>query len=559
MDSGEKQIDLKIASIGRECLIDGCANVMNHPLLDTKHIATAYPALDISSALQTNDELRLNFYRDIFARCDMISHITVESVDTLEWMLVTPTVKAVKLIECNETRVTLSYVHNGQVCVRPEKFSSSHARARLESFQTSSSSIHIPTTRFQCRHWSRGSPFSSSEIYHLTHIHINNSFPSELSEALKKGGLQCLTHLKLGECIGIERNIHRLFQSLLPKLKQFNLFETELRAGDLRALCLACNGEKKTLPKLTSLCLSLPHIRANALSKNLFALPWPHLKEFYLYLNEPYCTDWVECLYLALKENKLPHLSGFGIEDGKADLPISVLNAMNKLEYLLFYNCDLPDKVDDTLINLPRLEILKCMNVNRFLSELFSQGALSLSTLVLNGCSLETEDLIDLAQASTEGSLPELKHLHLSDCNLESSTLIGLFYNSCTWNELLTLDIRNNRYLHSDFRTDFMTMVQTNGLLGSLQELGIDRYPPVDTVWSCLKSLYLSSCETHELRHILDAARECFPSLRSICVERFESYDAVLVHDFQERNISCHEAIAPWHDPFTRVRCYCQK
>ena len=129
------------------------------------------------------------------------------------------------------------------------------------------------------------------EHRHLTHLCIEDyaiidyrytPIAKQLSEAVKKGGLQCLTHLNLSECINMGGTLHFLFETLLPELQQLNLVNTRLRAGDLRALCLACNSKKRTLPNLTSLCLSLPYdLETQSVSDNLFALPWTCLKSLY--------------------------------------------------------------------------------------------------------------------------------------------------------------------------------------------------------------------------------------------------------------------------------------
>ena len=227
------------------------------------------------------------------------------------------------------------------------------------------------------------------------------------------------------------------------------------------------------------------------------------------------------------------------------------------------HKCILPTEIYDSPINISKLVIESYIDVHRYLSKLLQQGLFSLNTLILNGFPRDSRDrssdLTDLAQASKEGRLPQLKHLDLCGFKLTPTAFLGLFHDYCSWNELLTLDIRNNYYLDSDFLFNFMTMVQTNGLLGSLQELGIDSYSSVDTVWSCLEALYLSSCTEDELHNISDAVDQgYFPALRTICVKNFKGYDTVLVHAFNKRNIYCHKAKAPFYNPFTRFRCYCQ-
>ena len=580
LNSNDKHKNLKNASKVYEYLTDECVNVMNYSHLETKHIARKYPALDISSALETNDQLRLNFCRDILAKCDKVSHITADSLDVCEWMLMTSNLKAVKVFECNETEVNLSYLQNEQKSVTSEKLSSSDVSAKLERLEVIDLSaplrLHLDnpskslteqcnakstTLHVECRHRYRENQFSSVEHFDFIDLSMDKSTTYELSKLVKKDLLKWVTHLSLSECVGIRGNFYIFFQSLLPQLKHLNLLKTNLDECDLKALCLACNGNKKTLPNLTSLCLSVPFdLGTQSVSDNLATLPWPRLKEFYLHTHETGFMDRDDFLYLTLNEEKLPNLSCIGIQHDMAVVPLRPISILHHVEHLLLYNSILPGDFQDTLMNFSTLELLSCAGVSKYLSIFLHQGTLSLKTLVLSNCSLDSSNLADLAQASTEGRLPHLKQLYLHKIDLTGSKLFRLFHGMSSWNKLITLDIRNNWGISTDNLTHFMTMVQTNGCLGSLQELGIDSYPSVDTVWPCLKSLYLSSCTTNELRNILDGVkRGCFPAFRAICVDNFERYDAVLLHDLLKRNIHCHKAEAPFYNPFTRVSCYCQR
>ena len=506
LKSDDKHKNFKNASRVYDYLTDECATVINHPHFDTRQIAKTYPALGISSALETNDKLRLNLFRDILAKCDEVNHITVESL-------------------------------------------SSDVSTRLKGLE-----INDPSTPLHLENPSK--PLSEQCVADITKCRYH-----------KKDFLKCLTPLNISECVGIEGNLDCLFQSLLlqvPQLTHLNLLVTDLTAGNLRALCLACNGEKKTLPNVTSLCLSLPlDMRTNAVSNNLFALPWPYLKEFYLYTHATRVTDMEDSLYLALKENKLPNLSCLGVQHDMTAVNIRPISTMHKLEYLLLRNCVLTDEFQDTAINLSRLDLLSCKNVNRYLSKLLHQCPLSLGSLpeslVLNDCSLDSSDLAYLAQASAELRLSNLKHLNLCHSGLTRSALIGLFCSFNSWKHLITLDIRSNLFDIIDLAL-FMTLDRTErGFLGCLEELGIDSCPLVDTVWSCLKALYLSSCKMNSLANILDAVdRGRFPALRKICVTKFTACDPIVVNALNEININCHETKEPFYDPFTRIKCICQ-
>ena len=375
---------------------------------------------------------------------------------------------------------------------------------------------------------------------------------------MEKGGLQCLTHLNLSECFDLKGKLDSL--PMLPQLQHLNLIKTKLEAGDLRALCLACNGRKKTLPKLTSLCLSLPaDMRTSTASNNLFELPWPYLKEFYLFFSETRFTDRADFLYLALKENKLPNLGCVRIQHDIAAVPIRPINTIHHhIENLIFHNCILPDDFEHILPTLSQLNIESCKAATRYLSQMLLQGPLLLITLVLCDCELTSQDLSSLAQTAVKGMLPELKHLDLSCNRITGEGSMSLFDSSCSWNHLVSLHIGDNLLDEKD-AAYFMRKVETDGLLGSLHELGTDNYPAVETIWPNMKALYLSFCDESTFCNISDAVDQgYFPVLGTICVEKFESYDASLVRTLQKRNIYCHEAIAPFYDPLARVRCYCQ-
>ena len=235
------------------------------------------------------------------------------------------------------------------------------------------------------------------------------------------------------------------------------------------------------------------------------------------------------------------------------------MHIMRDIDNLLVHNCALTDEFEDNFTTVSRLNIRSCKGATRLFSHLLHPGSALLTTLVLNDCELTSQDLSNLTQAAEEGRLPELKHLDLSNNRMAGEGLMSLFDTSCRWNQLLGLDIGNNLLGRSDITYALMKKVETNGLLGSLQELGIDDYPSVEIIWPEMIFLYLPHCSVNSFRNISEAVhRDCFPALRTICVEKFESYDASLVGTLQKRNIYCHEAITPFYDPLTRVRCYCQ-
>ena len=96
----------------------------------------------------------------------------------------------------------------------------------------------------------------------------------QLSEETKSGSIPCVSNLCLIECRGLEGNLHKLFMSTWSELGCLNLNGTRINGTDLEFLCSACNRQENIVPKLTSLCLSLPDdLEKNAVSTKLFALP----------------------------------------------------------------------------------------------------------------------------------------------------------------------------------------------------------------------------------------------------------------------------------------------
>ena len=175
---------------------------------------------------------------------------------------------------------------------------------------------------------------------------------------------------------------------------------------------------------------------------------------------------------------------------------------------------------------LSKLELWSCKGVSECLPSILIALPLSLHTLVLTDCELESEDLNNLIQASDCGRLPNLK----------------------------LLDITRNGLTNS-----LMENVMPGVSFSSLQELAIDGCPTLNSVWPNLKSLFLSRCAEDSLGNIIEANdRGFFPKLRTVCAEDFLSYDIALARSLSERNIYCHRMFPAFDDPFSSVRCYCQ-
>ena len=94
----------------------------------------------------------------------------------------------------------------------------------------------------------------------------------------------------------------------------------------------------------------------------------------------------------------------------------------------------LSEKLTD--IQLTELGLSYSSGLTGNLSVLFTHSFPRLNTLILSGCGLNATDLQNLARASVEGKLPQLRHLNISH---NGENIRALFTHSAQWNQLKTL------------------------------------------------------------------------------------------------------------------------
>ena len=402
--------------------------------------------------------------------------------------------------------------------------------------------------------------------YPVTHLHVSSSdigTPEHLTQIVKDDCLQSLSHLSIIDCRGVKGNLGFLFVYVKPSLEHLSLLWTNLSEADLRTLSFACNGENKTLPNLTSLSLTIPNdIRTQSVTENLFALPFLNLKGLYVHYSQTHHVDMDQALRDTLLANKLPNLQCLGIQikiEGTNIYPgVFRLIVAPYVQSVILCNCVLHHESSFFPMELCKAEFRSCEGLSTYLLKLMQQGFLSLHTLGLTRCDLGAQALSCVAQACMEGRLPELKVLDINRNKITGSEVMHLFAHSCTWSQLLGLDISKNLLDKTD-GTYFMVRVKTDGLLCHLQQLGIDIYTNVGTLWPSLRFLYLPWCATETLGLIKnDICADLFPALRTICVGQFEMYDGFVISNMSERKIHCHKTFVPFEDPFSSVKCYCQ-
>ena len=529
-----------------DCLKNYGLDILNDSLLDTKK---NYPSLDIESVFLSKDELHLEFLREIFSRCDIISSISLKSSVVLNWVLESmgPMIKNIMSIKLADTYFHIGHFDKKTIVINMENGSIHNIDLILSYYKVNNFSVHLrvvnPSETLSESHFEdlrslsinmirpeNQYEFPSRLMYrHLTHLrvaHVTTNeiqlFTQQLSEAVKNNCLPCLSNLYLVDCQGM---LDLLFGILWPELKHLNLLCTDLTETDLMSLCSACNGQEKTMPKLSSLCLSLPNNKPiQTVGENLLKVPWLNLKNFYLHCSRECDASTWQCLHDVLKGNKLPNIINLGF--GKMTVTLEPI----EVESLVLYQCVLECGTLEFPATLCNLNIWSCKGVPECLPSILSTVHLSLHTLILSKCELDRNALRHLIQASDNGKLPKLKLLDISENGLTST---------------------------------FMDNVTPGVSFSSLQELVIDDCSTVNSQWPNLQSLFLSYFTNESLDNITHASDlGFFPKLHTICVMKFQPYDIRRFRPLYERNIDCHQAFYPFHyrddDPFSSIRCYCQ-
>ena len=340
----------------------------------------------------------------------------------------------------------------------------------------------------------------------LTRVDIHKSVITALSKASQTGNLESLSQLRLVACKGLKGNLPELFQTTRwPHLTDLDLQKCDLDMNDIQVLSdIPRDPSTSTLPQLTSLALSLD---CNETVKDrdlltLFHHRWTRISSLSLH-GIPFdgCAD----LYKAFTHERFPtlqklHMStnvGLNIE-GLSFVPTVSDLALNHFSLEADFNriAESP-----SVHNLTSLNLSHCSGIRGNLAMLLSLEFSSLSTLILSGCVLGSQDFSHLAEASVSGKLPKLKHLDVSH---NMGELEGLFEYSCKWERLEHLNIENDTNAASGAAPgrsslDIFALKVRSGCLSSLRELrftaGDSNYYPKITrnlKWRSLNTLYIS-------------------------------------------------------------------
>ena len=577
-----------------QCMKHYCVDLMNCGRI----VLREYPAFHNSSFNDiVKDKLRLSFLTDILVKCNKTSRLYLPLSSLLDSILgsINNILKDITYICCSDRSYCINIIQGTEIVIETSNgfsdelnmivkhyiglINEPNVHLDLRNPKLHSEKILCPNVKKLHLTKLKGGHeiFESSTKLNprLTHFRIQNIENkaimkreiNQLANAVKKDSLLNLSHLAFVDCYHMEGKLPSLFKSAWPHLKHLDLKGThiDISETDLEFLSLACNGVSKTLPNLTSLGLTIRDELKTCFCSKFFVLPWLNLKSFHV---DDRCIDKSLCqgLSVATRENKLPNLTCLAIDTMYLDslnLCSDKLPNLKVLHLHVVYDNPFPD-----LQRVMRTELLSELKLKRssagFKANVFSLIASSplgqLTTLILDSC-LNSNDFTSLAQAKLKGYLPLLKHLDVHSIFNNSDYLKRLFDGPCTWNGLISLDIRSRLKDEDNDKKiiNYINDIVSRGFLPSLQKLGIDRFENRNVHWNCLEKLVLINCEDDALRNIADAV--CWgylPVLHTLCVNIFLGYNADFVRTLSQLGVSCHQTCVPFPRKFDRGKCVCE-
>ena len=395
MRCSKKYLDFENSSKKHDVLTSACLKYINTVEWHTIDIAEKYPVLDVESALQTRDKLRLKCLHDILVKCDKINYIVVSdkfhsgrsgrSFDILKWLLnsIGYKIKNLKLIKCGKTEIHVNYIPQKYVAIHSKIGSALVLNVILKHYNMSGLSVHLYLNLYN--QWTSLDECISGDLKTL-HVRFQHGseWKTKLRGAVREGYLTGLTCLSLIGCRSAKDISFFLFNSHLPELEQLNLLNTSLEEIDFKALCLACNGEKKTMPRLKSLFLTFPNqSRSQTITEHLFALPWLSLENMFLQYYQEFYVDMGEFLGAALNETRLPNLKCLGIQHDSATGIIHLgelsLQTIRRVKSLTLCNCLPHDELRVFLMHLSQVGISVMLRYLCILDSVTTPGLLESS------------------------------------------------------------------------------------------------------------------------------------------------------------------------------------
>ena len=555
-------------------------------------IVRRYPAINIEEILEKKDKLRSQFFGNILSKCHNVRTLQLESSNSLDWVLksvrqVLPCINYIavrNLFVMSRVQDVLTFVYKNQrnsnmvTQLELSKMFWKHLiyfgtdlSARIYGFEncdalffilqlnhpnTTQVSVYGRHQMVQTQTIRKAMPqFVYLKQLSLASLEFDEEGLSYLSEAMEAGKLPYLTSLSFMACHGLESNLSKLFSSPWPQLTHLGFHDCGLSISDLQVIG---NMDDDRFPDPSSMALSfnlseVTQKRSTEYLKKRLAI------QKTLYLDAPNVVD--EVSWKPTKGLTILHLREQFLQ---RESPYALLDLPPFPEILILHRCVSMKTLAQTLHRdkLKHLDI-SSSSITGSLSVLLHHSFPSLNSLILHRLALNLQDLRSLAKASVGDRLPELRYLDISGNKLDSSEAVNsLFDHSCTWNELIGLNIMDTEFSQSKLHKRV-----ESGFLSSLQELRISNYPyeAVNITWPTLQILGTKNPSKMMLDNVADAVVEYrLPALRKVCLE-FESYPPETdLHTFEsfhrlsEAKISCH-VFTCRDEFFVKSKCICQQ
>ena len=259
-----------------------------------------------------------------------------------------------------------------------------------------------------------------------------------------KGELRKLSTLDIRNIRHVGWILENLLCSGFPALDTLLLSSCDLSSLALSRLARASATER--LPKLSTLDISNNIDIGGNLSVLFCSTSFPSLHSLFLSRCELNALD-VSSIAQASEQALLPQLKNLDVSfnfnnhsSNAVKSNLGLLRMFPRLDTLVVRGCRLQYNdlyhmyqraiTDcDHFSKLTTLDMTFNPQIGGYLSELMCQYFPNLSILVLRKCELNSNDLFSLAQASTYGRLPELRHLDISQnfIGMRTSGLLRLF------------------------------------------------------------------------------------------------------------------------------------
>ena len=499
-------------------LVAYAAQRIDYRMLNTETVERMYPAMNVREAVSSKDSLKLEFFKQVFEKCEQVHflHVNVQGFNSRD------EVKGIMGLISHSLLNKLSLLSISEA-------SAPHA---LPDLNSNSFTVSIDCKNIDCymeiskilqtrydvlkrnpqmcatiyckdcqdlkilvqKHMKKLHVFSSdltqeepqeslcipSEFPfcpHFTHFmaygyQISDSVPTAFMKAVKEGKFPNLKRIELYSCT--------MNDCEWPEVPEFSC--------DLQTLAMSDPSQmQEQLLKLTELRF-WKYIEEPLHINCLIHVPLESLSVLTLNLD----VTKPQCLNDVLKHGFLPNLSELFVSCAFCGLDTFLRefdpNHTVKLEKLTLLEsvtsaeglAILSEKL--TAVPLRELHLSHSFGFTGNLSVLFIHSFPRLNTVILEDCELNATDLQSLARASVEGKLPQLRHLDISRNDEEIS---DLFTHSAQWNQLTTLRTSDVNVLNVDPEC-----------LTSLEELRVSwhddiTFSCVTRCWSGLKTIKL--------------------------------------------------------------------